>query len=158
QKQLLKTLATVHETHLADSRAAFDFIARAMQIEPFDAEVRREALRLAADLSCQADLARALTARAQRCGERAGAVGLFSAAAELAEAAGTVDEAILALKAGLERSADDLQMLGRLAQLYEKSGRLAECEELLRRSVARAEGDEKARLYLQLAQLSVKMG
>ena len=158
QKQLLRTLAAIHETHLADTRAAFDFIVRAMQIEPLDAEVRGEAVRLASDLSSQADLARALTACAQRCDEPAGARELFCAAAELAEAAGAVDEAVCALKAGLERSADDAQMLAHLAHLYEKSGRLPECEELLRRSVARAEGGQKGPIYLELAQLSVKMG
>jgi len=158
QKQLLRTLAAIHETHLADTRAAFDFIVRAMQIEPLDAEVRGEAVRLASDLSSQADLARALTACAQRCDEPAGARELFCAAAELAEAAGAVDEAVSALKAGLERSADDAQMLAHLAHLYEKSGRLPECEELLRRSVARAEGGQKGPIYLELAQLSVKMG
>ncbi|HME90869.1 MAG TPA: tetratricopeptide repeat protein, partial [Myxococcaceae bacterium] len=158
QKQLLQTLAAIHETHLADSRAAFDFIVRAMQIEPLDAEVRGQAVRLASDLSCQGDLARALTACAQRCDEPAAARELYCAAAEVAEGAGAVDEAVLALKAGLERSPDDPQMLAPLARLYEKSGRLPECDELLRRLAARAKESEKAPIYLELAHLGVKMG
>src|SRR5262249_15747118 len=53
RKQLLRQLGAIHETHLADSRAAFDFALRALTLDPADRSLLDDAVRLSRDLSSQ---------------------------------------------------------------------------------------------------------
>ena len=157
QKQLLEALAGIHEKHLADTRGAFEFFLRALRLDPRDPNLRAQAARLARDLSAQAELARALASRAVDAGDRALALDLLCAAAELAEEAGAIEEAVSALQLALERSPDDPQVLTRLVALYRKAGRLSECDLVLRRRILIGEDREKPALYLDLAHLSADL-
>jgi tetratricopeptide (TPR) repeat protein len=156
QKEILRALAGIHEKHLADTRMAFDFLVRALSLDPLDEELRAEATRLARDLSAQADLSRALVTSAAAA-EPAAARELLRAAADLAEEAGAIDAAVSALQSALERSPDDPAILSRLAELYRKAGSLAECDQVLRRRILIGDDGEKAGLYLQLSRLSAEM-
>src|SRR5262249_34760705 len=142
QKQLLEALAGIHEKHLADTRGAFEFFLRALRLDPPDPNLRAQAAPPGPGFSApagrapaEAELARALASRAVDAGDRALALDLLCAAAELAEEAGAIEEAVSALQLALERSPDDPQVLTRLVALYRKAGRLSECDLVLRRRI-----------------------
>ena len=154
RKDTLQTLAEIHEKHLADTGAAFGFLVQALSIDPADPNLRTSAIRLARDLSAQAELARTLAACTSKAEGKNPALDLLRVSADLFEEAGAVDEALASLRAALERSADDPQILTRMCELYRKAGRLAECDQVLRRRILVGEDEEKAGLYLQLAELN----
>lgn len=157
REDLLRTLAGIHDKNLADSRGAFDFVLRALAIDPLDAPLQADALRLAADLSAQLELSRFLTHLDGKIADPRAASELLQLAAQLAEEGGMANEAVGALHDALERSPDEPALLSRLAQLYRRAGRLAECDQTLRRRILVAEEAEKALLYVQLADLSAEL-
>jgi len=157
RKQLLTQLAAIHEKHLADSRAAFDFVLRALALDPTDRSLFGDAVRLARDLSSQPELARFLTELHAKVADPKLSSGLLQDAAQLAEEGGMVNEAASSLHDALERSPDDPAILSRLAELYHRAGRLAECDQVLRRRILIAEEKEKTTLYVQLAELSSEL-
>lgn len=157
RKDTLQTLAEIHEKHLADTGAAFGFLVQALSIDPADPNLRTSAIRLARDLSAQAELARTLAACTSKAEGKNPALDLLRVSADLFEEAGAIDEALASLRSALERSADDPQILTRMSELYRKAGRLAECDQVLRRRILIGEDEEKAGLYLQLAQLNADL-
>lgn len=158
KKQLLTLLARTHEEHLADPRAAFEFCLRGLSVEPADEHFRTEAVRLARDLNAHVDLARSLSDVASKVPDPALATALLQEAAEVADEAGAVDDAANALKAALEKTPDEPEILARLVQLYLKADRFSDCDLVLRRRILIAEGAaEKSNLYLRLAEISAAL-
>ncbi|HVE82183.1 MAG TPA: tetratricopeptide repeat protein, partial [Myxococcales bacterium] len=157
KKELLSLLAQTHERQLADVRAAFEFRLRGLQVDPSDDDFRAEAARLARELSAHTELSRVLSDLAQKTADAALSSALLVEAATLAEEGGSVDDAASALKLALEKSPDDPQVLAQLIQLYFKSGRFEDCDQVLRRRILLAEGEEKSTLYLKLADVSQEL-
>ncbi len=158
QKHLLALLAETNEKHLADSRAAFEFRLRGLSADPSDASFRSEAVRLARVLSANIELARFLVDLGLKVPGAELAASLMEEAAELADEVGAVDDAAAALTQALSRRPDDAEILARLSQLYFKAGRLADCDQVLRRRILVSDEGEKAELYLQLAEVSAELG
>ncbi|HVE87816.1 MAG TPA: tetratricopeptide repeat protein, partial [Myxococcales bacterium] len=157
KKELLALLAQVHERQLADVRAAFEFRVRGLQVDPADLDFRTEAIRLARELSSHTELSRVLSDLGQKSADAHLSSSLLVEAATLAEEGGSVDDAAAALKLALDKAPDDPQVLAQLIQLYFKSGRFADCDQVLRRRILLAEGEEKANLYLKLADVSEEL-
>jgi tetratricopeptide (TPR) repeat protein len=157
QKQLLAQIAAIHERQLADSRAAFDFLLRALALEPSDSSLQADAARLARDLDAQLDLARFWLGSIADLADSQLATQLLKAAADLANEAGATEELEAALKAALERSPVDRTILRRLGELYFRKGRFADCEQVLGKQIAVAEGPEKPELYLKLAEVCAEL-
>ncbi len=157
QKELLELLASTHEGQLADSRAAFEFRLRGLAVDPADQRILAEATRLARELSSHAELSRFLVDLGSKVADPAEGCALMLQGATLAEEGGAVDDSAEALKSALVRAPDSPDILSRLAQLYARAGRFPECDEVLRRQILLADGPEKARLYLQLAEISAEL-
>ncbi|MGQ0507405.1 MAG: tetratricopeptide repeat protein [Myxococcaceae bacterium] len=159
QKKLLQLLASTHEEQLADSRGAFDFYLRGLALEPEDEHFHAEAVRLADELSTRAELARFLVDLGTKQQDKQG-LGrrLMLAGAQIAEAGGAVDEAGAALQTALTQLPDNSEILAQLVQLYACAGRYSECDQVLRRQILLAEGNEKAKLYVKLAEISGELG
>lgn len=157
QKGLLSLLAQVSEKKLIDPRAAFEHRLRGLAIDPADSTFRSEAVRLAQEIKAHAELCRFLSDLAANVQDKALAISLLTEAAEVAEEGGAVDDAAQALKAGLARSPDDAELLSLLVHLFFKARRWAECDQALRRLCLVAEGEQKAQLYVQLAQVNTEL-
>lgn len=158
RQRLFTVLATIHEKQLADSRAAFDCRVRALRENPKDELSRTEALRLAHDLSAQAELVRVLRRLATETEELAVAVQLLSDSAALAEQVGAVPDAIDALQAALGRAPESPELLQRLLRLLWRAGRTADAEALLRKRIQTAKSQERLKLLLQLVELNAQTG
>lgn len=157
QKSLLNLLAETTEKHLADVRGALDLRLRGLKLDPADSTFRAEAVRLSRAQKAQQEVARFFTELAAKAEEPALAVSLALEAAELAEEVQAIDDAAAALKAGLGRSADHAALLARLTDVYTRARRWADCDQVLRRRVAQAQGEEKIALSLQLADVSAEL-
>ncbi|MHB8878711.1 MAG: tetratricopeptide repeat protein, partial [Myxococcaceae bacterium] len=157
QKRLLALLAQTSEKHLADSRAAFEFRLRGLKVDPSDESFRGEAIRIGRDLKAHAELSRFLADLGTGLPEAELATSLLQEAAELAEEGGAVDDAAAALRGALLKSPDDPGILTQLVRLYFQSKRFAECDQALRRRILLAEGDEKATLYVELAEVNAEL-
>lgn len=158
QKNLLTLLAETTEKRLIDERAAFDLRLRGLALDPSDTAFRAEALRLGHALKAEQELSRTFTELAIKSEDPALTVSLLLEAADLAEEVGAIDEAATALKRGLEKSADQPDLLLRLSELYLLARRWADCEQVLRRRLVLATAaDEKIALGLQLTQVNSEL-
>lgn len=157
QKRLLLQLASVHEQKLADRRAAFSFMLRAVAIEPADEVIREFALKTARELSAQNELSRLLVELANKQAEAQTKLALLLAAADIAEEAQASDEAAEALSRAMELAPEDAAVIDRLLALEKKAGNLAEVEALLERRIALVEGDAVVALQLELARVKLEL-
>ena len=158
QKNLLTLLAETTEKRLIDERAAFDLRLRGLALDPADTAFRAEALRLGRALKAEQELSRTFTELAIKLEAPALTVSLLLEASELAEEVGAIDEAASALKRGLEKLADQPELLLRLSELYLVSKRWSDCDQVLRRRLALATtAEEKIALGLQLTQVNSEL-
>lgn len=158
QKRLLDLLADTTEKHLADLRGAMDLRLRGLRLDPADSRFRAETVRLARAQKAEQEASRVLAGLAAKASTPALAVSLATEAEALASEVGAADDAAAALRAGLARATDDPVLLERLGAVLERAGRLAECDEVLRRRVALAADADKAPLYLKLSEVSQQLG
>lgn len=156
QKSLLNLLSETTEKHLADVRGALDLRLRGLKLEPSDSTFRAEVVRLSRAQKAQQEVARFFTELVAKA-EPALAVSLALEAAELAEETQAIDDAAAALKAGLGRAPEHAALLERLTDVYTRARRWADCDQVLRRRIAQARGDDKAALCLQLADVSAEL-
>ncbi|QRK05166.1 tetratricopeptide repeat protein [Archangium violaceum] len=158
RQRLFGQIADIHEKHLADGRGAFDYRVRALREAPTDEANRAELARLAHDLSVHAELVRVLRALATEAEAPELAVQLLSDASRLAEESAALPEAIGTMEAALQRVPESPEVLGRLIQLYGKSGRAADADALLRKRILTATKAEKVELQMQLVELNAGLG
>ena len=157
QKHLLTLLAETTEKRLIDERAAFDLRLRGLTLDPADTAFRAEAVRLGRALKAEQELARTFTELAAKLEDQALAVSLLLEASELAEEVGATDEAAHALKKGLEKNAEQPELLLRLSELYLTSRRWADADQVLRRRLAIAAPEDRVGLGLQLTQVNSEL-
>ena len=157
QKNLLTLLAETTEKRLIDERAAFDLRLRGLALDPSDSTFRAEAVRLGRALKAEQELARTFTELASKTEDQTLSVSLLMEASELAEDVGAIDEAAAALKKGLEKNAEHLELLLRLSELYLVARRWAEGEAVLRKRLALAPAEEKVALGLQLTTVNSEL-
>lgn len=157
RRRLFSLLASIHEAQLADGHAAFDCHLRALREDVTNASSRAEALRLARDLSAHGELVRALLMLAASSEDPSVAESLLSEASVLAEEGGLLQDAISALESALERVPGSTDVFNRLVRLYGKAGRGSDAENLLRKRIHGARGQEKLALLLQLVDLDVEL-
>ncbi|MFL5320500.1 MAG: gliding motility protein, partial [Myxococcaceae bacterium] len=134
QKRILLQLASAHEQKLADRRAAFGFMLRALAIEPEDETVREFALETAREMSAQVELARTLLELGSKSSGAAG-LALSLAAASIAEEGDSSELSASALEQALTFEGENLEVLARLGALWKSLGRLADAEGLLRKRI-----------------------
>jgi tetratricopeptide (TPR) repeat protein len=154
QKGLLELLADTTEKRLLDERSAYEYRLRGLALDPGDSTFRAEALRLARAQKVHAEYSRFLAEQAAKVEDPALGRSLTLDAAEVAAEGGAVDDSASALRAALNKNADDIEVLSRLSALYLKAGRLSDADGVLRRQLLLAEESEKPNLYLQLANVS----
>ncbi|MFZ5444170.1 MAG: tetratricopeptide repeat protein [Myxococcota bacterium] len=158
QKNLLSLLAETTEKRLLDDRAAFDLRTRGLMLDPADTTFRAEAVRLGRALKAEQELARTFTELAVKTDAQTLAVSLLLEASELAEDVGAIDEAAASLRKGLERYADQPELLERLSELFLVGRRWGECDQVLRRRLALAQtAEERIALGLQLTQVNAEL-
>jgi tetratricopeptide (TPR) repeat protein len=157
QKKALLQLADLHEGPLEDTSAALGYLLRALAVAPTDAPLAERSWQLAAKLGRLPELGRTLADAGEQQSDRAGKAALYARAADAALEGGELEEAArwadLSLKAKETARALDLAL-----QLGLRRARPEEAERHLRRRLLLAEGPEKRGLYLQLAELSEKLG
>lgn len=157
QKGLLSLLAETTEKRLLDERAAFDLRVRGLSLDPADSVFRAEAVRLAKALHAEQELARVLADLVAKVDDPALQVALCVEAAVLAEGAGAIDEASLALRSGLERQPEQPELLARLSELLVRTERLTDADPVLRRRFALAGGPEKLAVGLELSRVNAAL-
>ncbi|MBL8914664.1 MAG: tetratricopeptide repeat protein, partial [Archangium sp.] len=158
QKNLLGLLAETTEKRLIDERAAFDHRVRGLQLDPADSTFRAEAVRLARALKAEQELARVVTDLASRIEDQTLAVSLLLEASELAEDVGAIDEAAGALKKGLEKNADQPELLQRLSELFLVARRWGDADQIIRKRLSGAStSEDKISIGLQLTQVNVEL-
>ena len=149
--------ARVLEQKLVDPRGAFEAWLAAVRCDPDDATFVTEAWRLARELSSQAELGRALGTCAAEVTSEALQERLWTQAVDALEEGGAPDDAQAALEQVIAQAPHAEWALSRLVKLHLTAGRTSEGEQILRRRILSAEGEEKARLYLQLSALNADL-
>jgi tetratricopeptide (TPR) repeat protein len=153
KKSVLGLLAQVHERHLADARAAFDFYLRGIAADPGDGTFRSEARRLAHELSAQPELTRALLALSAQA-EPALFRTLVLEAVDVAQDGKGHADAVRALEMAVERLPEDVMLLSHLVQASLEAKRPESAEGALRKLLLLVPADQKAPLYEKLADVS----
>jgi len=157
--ELLETLRTLADERLSDTRAAYDYAARAFEIAPEDDLVRFNLEESAAAAGAYGDLVERYLARLDAIEEVADAederLWLRRRVAAIAgDHLGQTEQAIEQLQAILRAHPDDAEAAEILQGIYESSGQSRDLRSLLLSRVSHAEDDGERRRHLtELARL-----
>jgi lipopolysaccharide biosynthesis regulator YciM len=149
----LHELAWIYEEHLAKPYEAIEILGRLAHDEPNDPDIFRAQARLYGKVGLWAKVAVALTRTAELSDRMAAKEARRQVAELFVEKLELPDRAIDAYRTLLELDPSDDGALGALERLYESLARWKELEAVLRRRVARAQGEERVALLRRRAAL-----
>ncbi|HUL59614.1 MAG TPA: tetratricopeptide repeat protein, partial [Anaeromyxobacteraceae bacterium] len=147
--------AAVRAERLGDPRGAFSDAAAALRVSPDHVEARRLCERLAAEVGAWAELFAALVDAARRLEARPEEERALRlrAAAVAEEELGSPDDAAAQLRRCLALRPDDAEVLAALTRTALAAERWSEASDLLAARAGRAQGDERAALLGQRAEV-----
>ena len=157
--ELLLLFAEVSEKKLADTQGRLRLHAAGHRaVAPGNSTAHFEALRLARFVKGQQELASQLIEVSPQVESAALATSMLRDAAELAEEARAIDDAVVAYTTALGRSPNNLELLKALSALLERHRRDAERELVLRQLCEVVDASEREQAYRTLAELQESLG
>lgn len=153
--ELLSRIAELEERRLSHQSKAFDAYARALHVDPSNADVLQHLQRLAADTGHWAKLAALFSAELARLEDPRQKVDTMLRLARIyEEETNQVEDAITTYKAVVEAEGDNKEALVALDRLYSQAQQWEELAEVIKREVRIAPSDEAiVALNFRLAQV-----